>query len=162
MIGTCKLVGLYVQPDQEERDIEGQRSLVPGFAVEVIEVEGRERPGGRRVFEGRIFGLGRREKNHLRPYCTPLRETMRRWWEVPLAPDKTAQLQRQITGWVGGIRRSVVYGIELARVPNRGRARQGTFLSDARRCHRCVLQVIIIFVTSQRSAQRTPPHPPNE
>jgi hypothetical protein len=28
MIGTLKLVGLYVQPDQE-RDIEGQLSLIP-------------------------------------------------------------------------------------------------------------------------------------
>jgi len=83
MIGTPKLVGLYVQPDQEERDIEGQRSLVPGFAVEVIEVEGRDKPGGGRMFEGRTFGLTRREKNHPpRPYCTPLREAMRRWWEV--------------------------------------------------------------------------------
>ena len=82
MIGTCKLVGLYVQPD-EERDMEGQRSLVPGFLVEVIEVEGRDKPGGGgRVFEGRIFGLGRREKNHPGAYCTPLREAMRRWWEV--------------------------------------------------------------------------------
>ena len=82
MNGTCKLVGLYVQPDRE-RDIEGQRSLVPGFAVEVTEVESCDKPGGgARVFEGRIFGLGRREKNHPRPYCTPLRETMRRWWEV--------------------------------------------------------------------------------
>jgi len=82
MIGTQKLVGLYVQPDQE-RDIEGQRSLVPGFAVELIEVEGRENPGGgARVFEGRTFGLGRREKNHPGVYSTPLREAMRRWWEV--------------------------------------------------------------------------------
>ncbi len=82
MIGTQKLVGLYVQPDQE-RDIEGQRSLVPGFAVEVIEVEGREKPGGGgRVFEGRTFGLMRREKNHPGAYSTPLREAMRHWWEV--------------------------------------------------------------------------------
>ncbi len=82
MIGTQRLVGLYVQPDQV-RDIEGRRSLVPGFAVEVIEVEGRENPGGgSRMFEGRILGLTRREKNHPRPYCTPLREAMRRWWEV--------------------------------------------------------------------------------
>jgi hypothetical protein len=82
MIGTCKLVGLYVQPDQE-RDIEGQRSLVPSFAVEVIEVEGREKAqGGSRVYEGRIFGLGKREKQHPRPYSTPLAEAMRRWWEV--------------------------------------------------------------------------------
>ena len=82
MIGTCKLVGLYVQPDQE-RDIEGQRSLVAGFAVEVIEVDDRDNLGeGARVFEGRTFGLGRREMNHPRAYCTPLRETMRRWWEV--------------------------------------------------------------------------------
>jgi hypothetical protein len=81
MIGTCKLVGLYVQPDQE-RDVEGQRSLVPDFAVEVIEVDGRDKPGEGRVFEGRIFGLGRREKNHPRPYSTPLREAIRRWWEV--------------------------------------------------------------------------------
>jgi len=44
MTGTTKLVGLYVQPD-EERDIEGQRSLVPGFAVEVIEAEGRNLSG---------------------------------------------------------------------------------------------------------------------
>ncbi len=79
MTGTCKLVGLYVQLDQE-RDIEGQRSLVPGFAVEVIEVEGREAPGEGRVFEGRTFGLTRHEKNHsFRPYCTPLREDIRRW-----------------------------------------------------------------------------------
>ena len=83
MIGTLKLVGLYVQPGQEERDIEGQRSLVAGFAVEVIEVEGREKAqGGSRVFEGRTFGLGRREMNHPCPYSTPLREAMRRWWEV--------------------------------------------------------------------------------
>ncbi len=81
MIGTTKLVELYVQPDQE-RDVDGQRSLVPGFAVEVIEVDDRDKPGGGRVFEGRIFGLGRREMNHPRPYSTPLRETMRRWWEV--------------------------------------------------------------------------------
>ncbi len=81
MIGTCKLVGLYVQADQE-RDVEGQRSVVPGFAVEVIEVDGREKPGGGRVFEGRIFGLGRREMNHPRAYRTPSREAMRRWWEV--------------------------------------------------------------------------------
>ncbi len=81
MIGTQKLVGLYVQPDQEW-DIEGQRSLVPGFAVEVIEVDDREKPGGGRVFEGRIFGLGRREMNHPHAYCTPLREAIRRWWEV--------------------------------------------------------------------------------
>ncbi len=82
MIGTCKLVGLYVQPDQE-RDVEGRRSLAPGFAVEVIEVEGRETPSEGRVFEGRTFDLTRHEKNHtFRPYCTPLREAMRRWWEV--------------------------------------------------------------------------------
>ena len=82
MIGTCKLVGLYVQPDQE-RDTEGQRSLVPGVAVELIEIDGRDKPGeGARVFEGRSFGLTRREKNHPRPYSTPLREAMRRWWEV--------------------------------------------------------------------------------
>ena len=83
MIGTCKLVGLYVQPDQE-REVEGQRSLVPGFAVEVIEVDDREKPGGGRVFEGRIFGLGRRKKNHPQPYSTPLREAIRRWWEVEI------------------------------------------------------------------------------
>jgi hypothetical protein len=81
MIGTCKLVGLYVQPDQE-RDIEGQRSLVPGFAVEVIEVEGHDKPVGGRVFEGRTFGLTRCEKNHPGAYRTPLREAIRRWWEV--------------------------------------------------------------------------------
>ena len=81
MIGSCKLVGLYVQPD-EERDMEGQRSLVPGFVVEVIEVEGRNKPEGGRVFEGRTFGLMRREKNNPGAYCTPLREAMRRWWEV--------------------------------------------------------------------------------
>ena len=81
MSGTLKLVGLYVQPD-EERDIEGRRSLVPGFAVEVIEVDGRDKPAGGRMFEGRIFGLMRREKNHPRPYSTPLREAMKRWWEV--------------------------------------------------------------------------------
>ena len=83
MIGTCKLVGLYVQPDQEERDIEGRRSLAPGFAVEVVEVAGRKKQeGGGRVFEGRIFGLGRREMQPPRPYSTPLTEAMRRWWEV--------------------------------------------------------------------------------
>jgi hypothetical protein len=82
MIGTPKLVGLYVQPDQEERNLEGHRLLVPGFAVEVIEVEGRDKPQGARAFEGRTFGLGRREKNHPCPYSTPLREAMRRWWEV--------------------------------------------------------------------------------
>jgi hypothetical protein len=81
MIGIQKLVGLYVQPDQE-REVEAQRFLVPGFAVEVIEVEGRETPGEGRVFESRIFGLTRREKNRPRPYSTPLREAMRRWWEV--------------------------------------------------------------------------------
>ena len=81
MIATQMLMGLYVQPDQE-RDVEGQRSLVPGFAVEVIEVDDREKPGGGRVFEGRIFGLGRREMNHPRAYRTPLREAIRRWWEV--------------------------------------------------------------------------------
>jgi len=48
MIGTQRLVGLYFQPDQV-RDIEGRRSLVPGFAMEVIGVEGRENPGGGRV-----------------------------------------------------------------------------------------------------------------
>ena len=82
MIGTCRLVGLYVKPDEEERDIEGRRSLVPGFAVEVIEVDGRDKPGGARVFEGRTFGLRRREKNQRRPYSTPFREAIRRWWEV--------------------------------------------------------------------------------
>ena len=84
MIGTSKLMGLYVQPDQE-RDIEGRHVLVPGFAVEVVEVvevEGREKPGGGRAFEGRIFGLARRDMKHPRPYSTPLREAMRRWWEV--------------------------------------------------------------------------------
>jgi hypothetical protein len=81
MIGTPKLVGLHVQPDQE-RDIEGQRSLVPGFAVEIIEVDGRNKPDGARVFEGRTFGLGRREIKHPRPYLTSLRDAMRRWWEV--------------------------------------------------------------------------------
>jgi hypothetical protein len=81
MIGTCKLVGLHVQPDQE-RDIEGQRSLVPGFAVEVIEVDGRDKPEGGRVFEGRTFGLGKREMKHPGAYCTPFREAMRHWWEV--------------------------------------------------------------------------------
>ena len=54
MIGTLKLVGLYVQPDQE-RDIKGQRSPVTGFAVEIIEVEDREKPGGSHVFEGRTL-----------------------------------------------------------------------------------------------------------
>ena len=81
MSGTQKLVGLYVQPDQEH-DIEGRRSLVPGFAVEVIEVEGRDKPGRGHVFEGRTFGLTRREKHHPRPYSTHLAETMRRWWEL--------------------------------------------------------------------------------
>ena len=82
MSGTLKLIGLYVQPD-EECEVEGQRSLVPAFAVEVIEVEGRDKPeGGGREFEGRTFGLSRRERNHPRPYSTPLREAMRRWWEV--------------------------------------------------------------------------------
>ena len=59
--------------------------------MEVIEVDGREKPEEGRVFEGRIFGLGRREMKHPRPYCTPLPETMRRWWEVEAygapAPD---------------------------------------------------------------------------
>jgi hypothetical protein len=82
MIGTLKLVGLYVRPD-EERDTEGRRSLVPGFAVEVIEVEGRDKPeGGGRVFEGRTFGLTRREMKQPHAYCTPLREAIRHWWEV--------------------------------------------------------------------------------
>jgi hypothetical protein len=81
MIGTLKLVGLYVQPDHE-RDIKGRHSLVPGFAVEVIEVDGREEPEGGRVFEGRTFGLARREMKNPHAYCTPLRESMRRWWEV--------------------------------------------------------------------------------
>jgi len=82
MIGTPKLVGLYVQPD-EERDVEGRRSIAPGFAVEVVEVTGREKPeGGDRVFEGRIFGLGRREMQPPRPYSTPLSGAMRRWWEI--------------------------------------------------------------------------------
>jgi len=74
MTGTQKLVGLYIQPD-EERDMEGQRSLVPGLAVEVVEVEGDDKPGGGgNVFEGRTFGLMRREKYHPRPYCTPCAE----------------------------------------------------------------------------------------
>ncbi len=81
MIGTHKLVGLYVQPDQE-RDMEGQRSLVPGFAVEVIEVESRDKPEGGCVFEGRTFGLTRREMEHPHAYCTPSRKAMRHWWEV--------------------------------------------------------------------------------
>jgi hypothetical protein len=81
MSGTQKLVGLYVQPDQEN-DIEGRRSLVPSFAVEVIEAEGRDKPSGGHVFEGRTFGLTRREMKDPRPYCTPLCEAMRRWWEV--------------------------------------------------------------------------------
>jgi hypothetical protein len=71
MIGTSKLMGLYVQPDQE-RDIEGRHVLVPGFAVEVVKVEGCEKPGGGRAFEGRIFGLARRDMKHPRPYSTPL------------------------------------------------------------------------------------------
>ncbi len=81
MIGLRRLVGLYVQPD-EERVIQGQCSLVPGFAVEVIEVEGHDKPVGGRVFEGRTFGLTRREKNHPGAYRTPLREAIRRWWEI--------------------------------------------------------------------------------
>ncbi len=81
MIGTPKLVGLHVQPDQE-RDIEGQRSPVTGFAVEIIEVDDRKKPGGGHVFEGRTFGLARSETKPPRPYSTPLREAMRRWWEV--------------------------------------------------------------------------------
>lgn len=81
MTGTPKLVGLYVQPDQE-RDIEGQRSPVTGFAVEIIEVVDRNKPGGGHVFEGRTFGLARYERKSPRPYSTPLREAMRRWWEV--------------------------------------------------------------------------------
>ena len=81
MIGLRRLVGLYVQPD-EERVIQGQCSLVPGFAVEVIEVEGHDKPVGGRVFEGRTFGLTRCEKNHPGAYRTPLREAIRPWWEV--------------------------------------------------------------------------------
>ena len=82
MIGTLKLVGLYVQPD-EERDVERRRSLVPGFAVEVIEVEGRDKPEvGGRVFEGRTLGLTRREMKQPHAYCTPSRKAMRHWWEV--------------------------------------------------------------------------------
>ena len=101
MSGTCKLVGLYVQPDQEERDIEGRRSLVPGFAVEIIEVEGRDEPeGGGRVFEGRTFGLTRREMKHSHAYCTPLREAMRHWWEVETygAPVPEELLERGAEG----------------------------------------------------------------
>jgi hypothetical protein len=83
MIGTPKLLGLYVQPDHEERDTEGRLSLLAGFAVEVVEVTDREKPqGGGRVFEGRIFGLARREMQHTPPYSTPSREAMRRWWEL--------------------------------------------------------------------------------
>jgi hypothetical protein len=81
MIGTPKLVGLHVQGDQES-EVQGRRSLVPGFAVEVIEVCDREKPGGGRVFEGRIFGLGRRETEPPRPYSTPSRHAMRHWWQV--------------------------------------------------------------------------------
>lgn len=81
MIGTPKLVGLYVQPAQE-RDIEGQRSPVTGFAVEIIEVVDRKKPGGGHVFEGRTYGLARRARKPPRPYSTPLREAMRHWWEV--------------------------------------------------------------------------------
>ena len=58
MICIPKLVGLYVQPDQEVRDLEGRRSLVSGFAVEVIEGEGRDKPDGSRVFEGRSLVSG--------------------------------------------------------------------------------------------------------
>ena len=82
MISTCKLVGLYVHPAQA-RDLEGQRSLVPGFAVEIIDAEGREKPGGGRSgCEGQVVGVGRRETKPARPYCTTLRETMRHWWGV--------------------------------------------------------------------------------
>jgi hypothetical protein len=81
MIGTPKLVGLHVQDDQVS-EVQGRRSLGPGFAVEVIEVRDREKPGGDRVFEGRIFGLGRRETEPPRPYSTPSRHDMRHWWQV--------------------------------------------------------------------------------
>jgi hypothetical protein len=81
MIGTPKRVGLHVQGDQES-EVQGRRSLVPGFAVEVIEVCDREKPEGGRVFEGRIFGLGRRETEPPRPYSTPSRHAMRHWWQV--------------------------------------------------------------------------------
>jgi hypothetical protein len=83
MTGIPKLLGLYVQPDHEERDTEGRLTLLAGFAVEVIEVTGREKPqGGGRVFEGRIFDFGRREMQHTPPYSTSSREAMRRWWEL--------------------------------------------------------------------------------
>ena len=81
MTGIPKLLGLYVQPDHEERDTEGRLTLLAGFAVEVIEVTGREKPQGGRVFEGRTFGLGRREMQHTPPYSTSSREAMRHWWE---------------------------------------------------------------------------------
>jgi hypothetical protein len=81
MIGTPKLVGLYVQPDQEP-GIEQRGTLVPGFAVEVVEVSAREKLEGGRVFEGRIFGLGRNELKPPRPYSTPSREAIRCWWEL--------------------------------------------------------------------------------
>ncbi len=82
MTGIPKLLGLCVQPDHEERDTEGRLTLLAGFAVEVIEVTGREKPqGGGRVFEGRTFGLGRREMQHTPPYSTSSREAMRHWWE---------------------------------------------------------------------------------
>jgi hypothetical protein len=84
MTGTPKLLGLYVQPDHAERDTEGRLSLLVGFAVEVIEVTNCEKPqgAGGHVFEGRTFGLGRREMQHTPPYSTPSREAMRRWWEL--------------------------------------------------------------------------------
>ena len=82
MTGIPKLLGLCVQPDHEERDTEGRLTLLAGFAVEVIEVTGREKPQGGRVFEGRTFGLGRREMQHTPPYSTSWREAMRRWWEL--------------------------------------------------------------------------------
>ena len=81
MTGTPKLVGLHVQGDQES-EVQGLRSLVSGFAVEVIEVCDREKPWGGRVFEGRIFGLGRRETEPPRPYSTPSPHAMRHWWVV--------------------------------------------------------------------------------
>ncbi len=83
MTGIPKLLERYVQTDHEERDTEGRLTLLAGFAVEVIEVTGREKPqGGGRVFEGRTFGLGRREMQHTPPYSASSREAMRHWWEL--------------------------------------------------------------------------------
>ena len=70
MIVTQKLVGLYVQLDQEW-DIEGQRSIVAGFVVEVIKVYDGEKPEGGGVVEGGVLGVGGLEMNDVDAYCIP-------------------------------------------------------------------------------------------